>query len=333
MSVRDFLCTEAATPFCKHYSAAGAVCRLSTNSELLLEAAQETFLPLDSSPTSPDFSVRFWVDHGKRAGVFQAKPYVRGLDHLVFAGFDTGNSLLVDLRTRRVIGRFSGEIAANRTFWKTLVFPVLLTIISASVGVVELHCSCVAKNHNGLLLIGPGRSGKSTLAAALGQAGFGFLSDDRTFCTRQAGGLLAWGLGATIKLRSDAVAYFKQLQCKKPIDLQDGETGFRLEPESEFGLTRINRCEPQMLVFLEPSLNPGFRLIEMSSEEAAARISQDLLSELPEAADRQMKVVSRLVQRPCRILQYGGQPAEVADRLAFHFAQLNRTESGTGSST
>lgn len=322
MSKGDFLCGNASTPLRRHYSVAGAVCCLSTNSELLHEAARESFLPIDSSRASAEFSVRFWIDNSNGTALPLTKPYVRGLDHLVFAGFDARSSLLADLRSRRVIGRFSGETAADRAFWKTVVFPILLTILSGSLGAVELHCSCVAQRENGLLLVGPGRAGKSTLAAALGQAGFGFVSDDRTFCSSQGGKLSAWGMPAVLKLRSDAGTFFKQLRSKKPMLLPSGESGFRLDPETELGITRTAHCEPRMLVFLERICGSRFRVVNVSSNEAAARLEEDLLVELPETAARQMEVLGKLAQLPCRLLQYGGEPAEVAGELASHFQQL-----------
>jgi serine kinase of HPr protein (carbohydrate metabolism regulator) len=64
----------------------------------------------------------------------------------------------------------------------------------------------VAKKQGGLLLVGPGRSGKSTLAVALARAGFAFLSDHRTFCSWRNGKLSAWGLATTLKLRDDAAS-------------------------------------------------------------------------------------------------------------------------------
>jgi hypothetical protein len=322
MSAGDFLCKDAATPLCEHYTAAGAVCSFSTNWEPILEAARHSFLPIETAPVSVDLSVRFWVDHANSTQPPWPKPYVRGLDHLVFAGFDSGSSMLADLRTRRVIGRFSSGIAADQGYWKTVVFPILLTMVGASVGVAELHCSCVSKKQNGLLLVGPGRSGKSTLAVALAQAGFGFLSDDRTFCSWRKGELLAWGLATTLKLRSDAGEYFEELQGRQPTDFQNGEPSFRLAPELGLGIERVRRCEPRMLVFLERSETPGFYLTRMSSVEAAARLEEDLVAEPPEAAAQQMEVIGQLAERPCRLLRYGGLPQGVAKQLAMHFERL-----------
>ena len=329
MSARDFLCQDAATPLCEFYTTAGAVCSLSTNCEPLLEAARESFLPVEEPPGSVDFSVRFWVDYTNSAPEPWPKPRVRGLNHLVFTGFDSGSSMLADLRGRRVIGRFSVPIGNDRFYWKTVVFPVLLTITGAALGAVELHCSSVAKQQKGLLLVGAGRSGKSTLAVALAQEGFGFLSDDRTFCSWQKGKLSAWGLATTLKLRSDAGNHFRELKDKPAIDLSNGERGFRFEPESALGLKRIRGCEPRLLVFLERSENPEFRLTDLSSEEARARLEVDLMAEIPDAAAQQMEVVEKLVELPCCLLQYGGRPQMVAEKLAVHFEQFDdRTVAG-----
>ena len=47
--------------------------------------------------------------------------------------------MLVDLRTRRVIGRFSVGIANDRAYWETVIFPMLLSVLGGSVGITELH--------------------------------------------------------------------------------------------------------------------------------------------------------------------------------------------------
>jgi len=322
MSTGDFLCQDAKTPLCEYYTAAGAVCSFSTNCEALLQAARESFLPVEAPPASVDFSIRFWVDSANLSQPPWPKPYVRGLDHLAFAGFDSGSSMLADLRTRRVIGRFSAGMAADRAYWKTVIFPIMLTVVGASVGIAELHCSCVAKHQKGLLLVGPGRSGKSTLAVALAQIGFGFLSDDRTLCSWRAGKLLAWGLATTLKLRSEAAVHFEEFKDEEPTHLLNGERVFRFEPEFELGLERVRLCEPRLLVFLERSERPAFCLTTMSSAEAAARLEADLMAELPDAAALQMEVVEKLADRPCYLLQYGGRPQNAAHELAMHFDRV-----------
>src|SRR5215469_10360910 len=182
MQSQDFLHQSAPTPLRKHFDTAGAVFSFSTNCEQMLEAARASFVIVEQ-PGPVDFSVRFWTDDALLSRPPWPNPYVRGLGHLVFAGFDGASSMLVDLQSRRVIGRFSAAMAADTAHWRMVIFPVLLSIVAGAVGLVELHASCVARDQQGLLLLGPSRSGKSTLAMALTQAGFGLLSDDRTFCS------------------------------------------------------------------------------------------------------------------------------------------------------
>ena len=191
MQPPDFLHKNAETKLCEHYIAAGAVCRFATNCEPLLEAARESFQLLEMPPNAIDFSLRFWVDDTTSSRAPWPNPYVRGLDHLVFAGFDAESSMLVNLQTKHVIGRFSAAMGTDITHWRTVVFPVLLSILAGSIGLVELHASCVARDGRGLVLIGPSCSGKSTLALAFSQAGFRLLSDDRTFCSLKQGRLRA----------------------------------------------------------------------------------------------------------------------------------------------
>jgi hypothetical protein len=325
MSTSDFLCKDAATPLCEYFTAAGAVCSFATNSEALLQATRETYLPTVSAAASVSFFIRFWVDQANSAQTPWPKPYVRGLDHLVFAGFDSGSSMLVDLRTRRVIGRFSPGIAADRDYWKTVILPMLLSILSGSLGIAELHCACVARDEDGLLLAGPSGSGKSTLALALSQTGFGFLSDDRTFCSLNDDRVLAWGLPTRLKLRREAEAWFPKLQGVKPTTLQKGELVYWLEPESSLGVRRVRRCQPNAVLFLEQLKTPSFDLSRLSEVEAMSRLDKDLMAESPAVIAKQMATIARLVELPCWLLEYGGQPTTIARRIADHFEGVSLT--------
>jgi len=229
--------------------------------------------------------------------------------------------MLADLRTRRVIGRFSVGMAADHAYWKTAILPMLLSILGGSVGITELHCACVAKDKNGLLLAGPSGSGKSTLAVALCEMGFGFLSDDRTYCSRKNDNVIAWGLPTRLKLRREAGVWFRQLRERQPTDVQKGEPVFWLEPEHDLGVERVRRCQPSTVIFLERVEASDFHLSQLSSVEAMSRLDKDLMAELPEAIARQSEVIARLVEIPCWLLRYGGEPLSIAQEIAHRFAR------------
>jgi len=317
----DFLHKNAETELCEDYLAAGAVCRFSTNSVRVLDAARETFLPVQR-PRTADFSVRFWVDESDLSQPPWPTPYVRGLDHLVFAGFDEGSSMLADLRSRRVIGRFSPAMAEDRTYYKTAIFPILMTIVGASIGIAELHCACVAKNQDAVLLVGPSGSGKSTLSLALSQCGFGFVSDDRSFCSVENGIVQVWGLPTRLKLRPEAAGWFQELQDSNLLAGWNGNGDLWLEPEQLNGVRRVRQSHAASVIFLEQGDGFDFCLSPMSSEDAMNRIARDLMAELPDATAKRAETIQRIVELPCWLLQYGGQPQAIAREITHHLADL-----------
>jgi hypothetical protein len=331
MRSQDFLQRHAETHFCERYTAAGAVFSLSTNCDKLLAAARGSFLPAEAAAGPSDFSLRFWVDDDDAARSPWPKPHLRGLDNLVFVGLDAKSSMLVDLRNRRVIGRFSAAMAGDGRYWNTVIFPMLVSILAGSLGIVELHASCVASEQHGLVLIGPSRSGKSTLALALIEAGFRFLSDDRIFCslcslTQQK--LLAYGLPRPLKLRREAAAWFEEFRDRESAEVQNGEPVFFCEPDRQFRQNGLAACEPRALVFLERHDSPGFHLAPMKPSEIKSSIELELLAEDPSAVEKQEKTLDSLLTLPCWRLRYGGRPQAIADQLAASFlsSELNNSE-------
>jgi hypothetical protein len=247
------------------------------------------------------------------------KPTFRGLDHLIFAGLDAQNSLLIDLQTRRVIGRFSPAMAADQGRWKSAIFPNLLTLMGPAIGVTCLHCACVVRNGRGILLTGPSGSGKSTLTLAMARRGFSFLSDDWTYFSRFNGALCAWGLIPRLKLLPQSAAFFPELaDCEAAISL-NGENAIEIDPLRNLGVPRSRFCEPSGLVFLERSSNPEFTIARMPAAEAIPRLEENFLADTPEALRLQAEVVRRLVERGCWQLRYGGTPDAVASKLAGLF--------------
>lgn len=319
----DFLRKNASTPLTEHVQAAGVPCRLSTNSPSILVAARESFSAADTKAQRPEFSMRFWADSNNHTRGPWPKPYLRGLDQLVYAGFEEGSFALVDLRGHRIVGRVSTTMADDIAHWKRVIFPMLLSVIGATVGITELHCACVAKDGGGLLLAGPSGSGKSTLALALGSLGFDFLSDDRTCCTARNGVMHAWSLPTDVKLRAEAAKWFSALAPNLGT-LRSHE--LRLPPETLPFISRVRECIPRCLLFLNPRPSAGFQLNRISPQEAAARLDSDLLAELPETKLRQAEVISRITNLPCYVVQYKEEPWFTAKRIVSWFDELHKMQ-------
>lgn len=286
---------------------------------------RDSFVRLREPVPTPDVTMRFLVEATSQCSRPWPKPYFRGLSHLVFAGFDSGSELLVDLQRQRIIGRFSPAIAANQAYFNRCVFPAVFGIVSETIRLTPLHCACVALNGSALLMAGDSGSGKSTLSLALAQLGLAFISDDWTFLSRSDGRLLAWGLNNSLKLLPDAVANFTELARIDPAISLNGELAYELQPDRIFRILRCECAEPGCLIFLRRQERQELSLTEISSAEAAARLEHNL-EQLPPAVWRDrdflVETIRIMVERPCWELRYGADTPQATARNILRL--LNR---------
>jgi hypothetical protein len=310
---RDFLRRDVRTPLREEFQAAGVRYAISTNYEPLLQIARGCLeSPQGSEIESDRVHLRFWIDTASRSRSPWPKPYFRGLDHLIFMGLDLRSSLLLDLRTCQGLGRLIPDIASDSWLWKTVIFPVVLTAFGGTKGMPVVHCACVAWKGKGALLAGNSGSGKSTLSLALAQAGFGFVSDDRTTLSLRNGGLRAFGLSPCLKLRPEALAHFPGLAPRIPIDRQNAEPVIYLDPGETFGVQKICECQPEAVIWLERQDSSTFDIEPISSDEVASRLVAELPKEANEAALAQRHVIDSLAGRKCFLLRHGGNPHSTA---------------------
>jgi len=324
MASGDFLRKGAETPLVEHYLMAGVPGAISTNSESILAAARRCFSRAASPSREPKLRLRFWVDPEGSSQPPWPKPFFRGLDHFVFAGYDNQNSILINLQSRRAIGRFSPAMAADEARWRTVIFPNLLSLVGSAVGVTGLHCAGVVRDGKGILLAGGSGSGKSTLTMALLRRGFSFLSDDWTYLSQCEGGIRAWGLIPFMKILPPSARFFPELASLKTTVSVNGEEAFEIDPDTDLRVPRSRSCKPKMIVFLTRCTSPEFTLTQMPAADAVARLEESFLADTPEALAQQSEIVHRLVVGGCWHLRYGEGPDAVADKLAGIFAAAAR---------
>ena len=316
ISSGDFLRTKAVTPLNGRFLAAGMHLSIATNFEPVLSAARDAFEEAHPGCEGvEDIRLRCWVEDASPASSENTKPYFRGLDHLIFCGFDSCNSFLLNVKDGCGIGRFTSQVASDSNFWGALAFPVLLTVLGTSAGLASLHCACIAWKGSGLLLAGESGAGKSTLSLALAQSGFDFLSDDRTLVGAHQGRLLAWGLSREMKQRAESVAQFPFLSQIEPSGVYQRADELRFDAGKISGIHHIRCCEPRWLVFLERQSRPAFSLTAIPPHDAALRLESQLLRASAEAQEKQRRVVEHLANRECYRLQYCGDPRTVAGAL------------------
>jgi hypothetical protein len=304
-------------PMRAQFLAAGSIWQVSCSSPEILQVMGEAFQPLDRGNAQVDLDISFRVDPTLSETPPWPQPYFRGLDHMVYAAYGTGSSMLVDLQARRIIGLFSEAMAQDSSYWRRVLLPFLLGIVGHAISVTPLHCACLVRDGHGLVLGGASGAGKSTLALCLSLNGFAYLSDDCTYFSRSDSHLHAWGLPVPMKLLPDVVRYFPQLSASRAVPSLNGEMAIHLDPET-IGATRASSCEPRWLVFIERTAEPVIGFRQITSREAASRFVSDLETLPPCISDQrrhQLATLDALVDRECWILRHGVTPAVVARRL------------------
>jgi hypothetical protein len=299
------------------FLAAGSVWRVSCSSREILQVMGEAFQPLDRGGSPVDLDITFRVDPSLCEAPPWPTPYFRGLEHMVYAAYGSGSSMLIDLQTPRIVGLFSVAMARDSGYWRRVLLPVLLGIVGHAISVTPLHCGCLVKNGHGLLLAGASGVGKSTLALCLSLNGFAYLSDDCTYFSRSGSRLHAWGLPVPMKLLPDAARYFPQLSASEAIHSLNGEVAIHLDPET-IGVSRSPSCEPRWLVFVERTDESGMAFRQITSQEAASRFTSSLETLPPCISGQrqhQLATINAVVDRECWVLRHGVTPRVAAQRL------------------
>ena len=311
-------------PFRTDFCLGGVHCLLSTNSHSVLQQA----VPWQSSPAdsaAATFHMEIIEDSSLDPG--QKKiTHFRGMRHLVFAMIEPGSFVTYDLLRREVRGVLSSEAARDASFWKAKFLPITLGVLGTTLGVAPLHCACLVRNSDGLLITGVSGSGKSTLTAALASRGFTVVSDDWTYLSQKNESLMAEGLWAPIKLLPDTSRFFPELQKSIPRKTLNGEIAYEIEPGRFRASAAISSCEPKLTIFLERTTLPGTRFLPSQPEDVRHYFESNaerLPEELSSAKSSRSEIINRLSECPSWLLRTGDDPHKTAEAIEQFLSEAN----------
>ena len=304
---------------------AGQPVLFCTNSPQLAMYARD-YLPEGSCATSraTRASATITVHVRESDEICESAPYFRARGYFAFARFTLADSFWFNLRTREVFGTCSPELANDRRRWRAHIFPALLGIMSASIGVAPVHAACLVRDGRGVLLAGPSGTGKSTMAIAMARRGYELLSDDWSYLSVTedrdgVGTLQAWGLPVPVKLLPDASSFFPELHdCQVEVSL-NGEISYEVFPEECFRVGRSLRCRVTNVVLLESGTEPGWAMLSISPNEAMNHLQAEvepLEGGLARRYRRQLDLIRRTVDgASCHRFFFNDHPYKAARAL------------------
>ena len=258
-------------------------------------------------------------------GRAQQEAHFRGLRHLVFASLPPQAFLVYDLLRRQVRGVLS-DGAVNDLFWNSLLMPITIGMMGTTMGVAPLHCACLDRGGNGVLVAGISGAGKSTLTAALGQRGFGVVSDEWTYISRRDCTLVAHGLGLPIKLLPDAAQFFPQLRGHGLRKTLNGEIAYEIEPRETMGCEVRDRSRPRWIFFLERREASGCSLTGCQPDyivDFFEKSVEKLPEELSEAKQTRKEILHQLSKCPAWIVRTGEGPQQTAGAIERFLAEAS----------
>jgi hypothetical protein len=244
-------------------------------------------------------------------------PWFRARGHFAFARFTRADSFWFNLRTREVYGVCTPDLAEDSWRWRAHIFPTLLGVLSAVIGVAPVHAACLVRDGRGTLLAGHSGAGKSTLVLSLAKRGYALLADEWTYLSADRSGA-AWGLPVPVKLLPDATRFFPELlACRLACSL-NGETAYEVFPDEYFGISRQMRCTVEAIVLLERAACAGSKIVPMSTTEAIDHLTSEvepLEGPLARFYAGQLEIIRRLEHAQCLRVSFNDHPSTVAQAL------------------
>jgi hypothetical protein len=299
------------------FSLAGAGCTLRTNSPALAQILERSTIAWQGS-TACTLNVEATLDDFSPLG----PPHFRGMHHVVVASFGAANVFVFDLRRRVVTAKVSQTLANDAEFWPRVLLPIAAGVFASTIGLLPLHSACLSRDGDAMLIAGESGTGKSTLAVALAQRGFDYISDDWTYLTSSNNILTANGTAARIKLLPDAHHHFPSLTTHATHISMNGELAYEVHADETFGARLQQQSHPRMLIFFRRTAELASRCSPL--ESSAARLYMErsverLPPQLAEAAALRSTLMEQVAALPCWSFECGGPPAFIAQQLEAFF--------------
>lgn len=197
-----------------HLRIAGRVARMRVAGAELAKTLARPFvhLSLETPEPEPSLTLDLWDEaatgvHAETADFGDGQASTDGR-HVVHTRLQT--TTVLDRATHRLVGRVRDATALSlHERGRPLFTPLMLWLQDRHVQPV--HASLVARDGQGILLGGPGGSGKSSVSIACLEGGFDFLSDDYVGLERRAEGFVGHSVFCSIHLDEANLQRFSTL--------------------------------------------------------------------------------------------------------------------------
>jgi len=280
--------------------------RLQTNSQEVLEAANESWGETAQLFTVPEIHIQVGVLPTDSLHPFTS-PICRSREHLLSTIADPQNFSICDLNQGFGFCWLSERTASNHAYLRYYFLEATALSLITAKYLTPVHGACVAWRGRGVLLCGDSGAGKSSISFACARRGWTFLSDDATCLLRGRKGRVVIGNPEHMHFRESAVELFPELQHIPLRPRINGDISIELATSTFIEIQTAHEAEIDFVLFLDrqsaglPSVTP------FPADSALAHMSQVLSYGEKKQLEEQRRSLTNLLS---------------AKVLEFHYSDL-----------
>jgi len=307
---QDLLRRFTLTPHATNLQLMRRTVRLETNSQTVLEVAQNFFAAHQRGRAAkPQFLWRI-VCESDPLVQSTAVPFSAFSDlGLRYVNIGQRGFLAVDLERREAVAFLSDRFVENAPrFRHRPPLDILFCMTAASLGLAALSGGCVGVRDRGVLIFGPPNSGKTTACYLAARLGMEFHADQVVFLDTNRKTLRTWGDPFPAVFRPETMEFLPELRPTARRSTY-ADLSFYYFDKSPLQARRARPVSPVCCLFLDRRATTKTELEKITREEAVSRLGDCMLFNEDARFDGQINAALRaLAERPVYNLRYGSDP-------------------------
>jgi hypothetical protein len=303
LTANDPVLCDLEMPLRGVYYPRGFAVEITTNSQEVLECAQESWGQSPKTFSAPPLQLRVGV-LGDGAGIRPPIPTSRAWRNLMIMTADANNFSAIDLRQGIGFCWFTQAAVEDRPYLRYNFLDAAVFCMLQHLYLAPLHAGCVRFRDRGVLLCGDSGAGKSSLSYACARRGWTFVSDDATSLVRGSTDLTVIGSPHQMRFRAVSIDLFPELSEQSLTERATGDLAFEVPTASMPEISTAFTSSVDYVVFLNRREPVPFGLVPFPKESASAWFEQIVTHGEDESRREQRQTLRKLMDRPILELHY-----------------------------
>jgi hypothetical protein len=273
--VEDPILCKVPLPLRAVFYPLGFAFEIITNSQAVLDAANESWGHAEQRDSSPALQLRIGVTAGS-SGNCPPAPLVRGQQHLLSIVADAQNQAVCDLKTGFAFAWLTEDALWDRGYARYHFIEAIALVLISTFYATPIHAACVSRHGRGMLLCGESGAGKSTLAYACARSGWTFTSDDSTYLRHHSRELRVVGNSHQLRFRPSARDLFPEIRDRSITPRAEGKPSIEVPTAELPGIVTAEETLVHHIVFLNRVATTHAELRSLPKEAAQQYFQQYL---------------------------------------------------------